>query len=142
MSFDLKLENNNLVLSSSGDLDKVTETDKLEQDCTKLAITPLGANKLQNWYGSLLSKSLIGTPFDLEFTKKIASEQLISALETLKSLQLSQAQQQNVSASEAISRILNVSIETDKIDPRLIKVFISILSRSSKKSVIPLVVGW
>ncbi len=141
MSFDLELKNGNLTLSNTGDLGTVNSTDKLIQDVTKLAITPLGSNKLQSWYGTILSKAIIGTPFDLDFAKKIATEQLISAIETLKNLQTNQAQQQNVSPSEAISNILNISIDPDTIDPRLIRIFISILSRSSKKSTIPLSIG-
>lgn len=107
MSFDLELKNGNLTLSNTGDLGTVNSTDKLIQDVTKLAVT-LGSNKLQSWYGTILSKAIIGTPFDLDFAKKIATEQLISAIETLKSLQTNQAQQQNVSASETISNIISL----------------------------------
>jgi hypothetical protein len=140
MSFDLKLQDGNLVISKNGDIETVTNTDKLVQDVTKLAITPIGANKMHSWYGSGLGKTLIGAAFDLDFAKQLSSQQLFSAIETLRTLQISQAQQQNVSASEAISRILNVSIEHDKIDPRLIRVFIAVLSRSAKRSIIPLTV--
>ncbi len=49
MSFDLELKNGNLTLSNTGDLGTVNSTDKLIQDVTKLAITPLGSNKLQSW---------------------------------------------------------------------------------------------
>ncbi len=139
MSFDLKLIDGQLKLKTSGDLDTVFNTDKLIQDVTKIAITPMGANRLHSWYGSLLSKTLIGSPFDLEFAKRLSIDQLASALETLRILQISQAKQQNVSASEAISRILNVELENNKVDSRKIGIYISILSRSAKKSVVELV---
>lgn len=138
MSFDLKLQDGKLKLNQSGDVDLVYNTDKLVQDVTKMAITPVGANKLHSWYGSFLSKALIGSPFDLEFAKTLSSDQLISALETLRILQISQSKQQNVSASEAISRILNVELQNRSADSRQISIFISILSRSAKKSIIEL----
>ena len=50
MSFDLKLTDGQLKLKSSGDLDTVFNTDKLVQDVTKIAITPMGANRLHSWF--------------------------------------------------------------------------------------------
>jgi len=141
MSFDLKLRDGQLVLKNSGDIDIVYNTEKLEQDVIKVAITPLGANKLNPWYGSILSKTLIGMPFDLELAKNLSADQLVSSLETLRILQINQAQQQNVSASEAISSILGVDFKRDELDFRKISVFINILSRSSKKSLIELTVS-
>jgi hypothetical protein len=80
-------------------------------------------------------------PFDLELAKNLSADQLVSSLETLRILQINQAQQQNVSASEAISNILGVDFKRDELDFRKISVFINILSRSSKRSLIELTVS-
>jgi len=130
MSYDLKLENGNLKIASNGDLEQVKYTDKLVQDVLKLAITPLGANQLVSWYGSSVGKTLIGEPADLEFAKQITSTQLASSLEMLKLLQTKQMQYQNVAASEAISRVLQVYVGNDKTELRQVNVIISVLTRA------------
>jgi len=138
MSFDIKLKDGQIQLKPIGDLDIVYNTEKLEQDVIKIAITPLGANKLHSWYGSILSQTLIGAPFDLELAKNLSVDQLISSLENLRILQIQQSQQQNVSASEAIANILDVVFERDEKEFRKLSVFIKILSRSGKNSIIEL----
>lgn len=134
MSFDLKLVNGNLQIGSDGDLSKVTNTDKLKQDILKFLITPLGANKMHLWYGSPFGKTIIGTPFDLDFAKARGSQQIISGIEMIKTLQTSQTEYQGVTASEAIAQVLGVSISTDNNDRRLIKVFVSVLNKAAVKS--------
>jgi len=140
MSYDLRLEKGNLKISPGCDLEVVQFTDKLIQDVLKLVITPAGANQMFAWYGSSFGKTIIGTPYDQTFIKGTATEQIVSAIENLRGLQLSQMQFQNVSASEAISRVLNVSVDPDKTDPRLIKVFISVLSRAVTQSDVSFIV--
>lgn len=135
MSFDLKLINGQIILKKTGDVDIVSNSEKLEQDVIKIAVTPLGGNKLHSWYGSILSKTLVGMPFDLELAQNLSADQLTSSLETLRILQINQSQQQNVSASEAISSVLGVDFERNQKDFRQLSVYIKILSRSGKKSI-------
>ena len=134
MSFDLKLENGNLKIGSDGKLETVSNTDKLIQDVLKMVLTPVGANKMHIWYGSNFGKTIIGTPLDLKFSKELAVSQLVSSLETLKILQQSQAEFQNVSASEAIMRVIGVRINQDKLEPRFIRVFLSVLNRAAVRA--------
>ena len=130
MSFDLKLENGNLKIVN-GDFAIVTNTDKLIQDVLKMVLTPVGANKMHIWYGSNFGKTLIGTPLDLEFAKELAVSQLISSLEVMKTLQHSQAVYQNVSASEAILKVIGVRVDQDDFEPRFIRVLLYVMNRAS-----------
>lgn len=135
MSFDLKLENGNLKIKN-GDLETVSNTDKLIQDVLKMVLTPVGANKMQIWYGSNFGKTIIGTPLDPDFSKELAVSQLVSALETLKTLQENQAVYQSVSASESISQVLGVRVDQDDNEPRFIRVFLSVLNKAAARATI------
>jgi len=136
MSFDLKLENGNLKIGADADLKTVSNTDKLIQDVLKMVLTPVGANKMQIWYGSNFGKTLIGTPLDLNFTKELAVSQLVASLEVLKTLQQNQAVYQSVSASESILRVLGVRVDHDDFEPRFIRVFLSVLNKAAVRSTI------
>jgi len=136
MSFDLKLENGNLKIGANGDLETVVNTNKLIQDVLKMVLTPVGANKMQIWYGSNFGRTLIGTPLDLEFAKEIAISQLVSSVEMLKTLQQNQAEYQSVSASEAIMRVLGIRVDQDDKEPRFLRVFLSVLNRSAVRATI------
>jgi len=136
MSFDLKLENGNLKIGANGDLEAVVNTNKLIQDVLKMVLTPVGANKMQIWYGSNFGRTLIGTPLDLEFAKEIAISQLVSSVEMLKTLQQNQAEYQSVSASEAIMRVLGIRVDQDDKKPRFLRVFLSVLNRSAVRATI------
>lgn len=131
MSFDLKILNGDLVIGKNSDLDIVEGTEKLTQDILKIAVTPLGALVLAPWYGSSISKTLIGNAFDTKFISGIASGQLRNALETLMSLQKFQAQSnQIVTPEEQIAAIENVGIQRNSTDPRFFSIFISVLSKA------------
>ena len=135
MSFDLKLQNGNLQIATNGDLKTVQNSDKLVQDVLKMVTTPAGANRMHIWYGSNFGNAIIGIPMDSNFSKDRATEQIISAIEILRTLQTSQNEYQSVSASEAIARVLNVSIDTDISDPRALRVSIAILNRAAVKTI-------
>jgi hypothetical protein len=134
MSYDLRLADGNLVIGSNGDLGTVQSSDKLVQDVLKMAITPQGANRTNPWYGTLVGKTLIGSALDLNFAKSRAADQLFSALEILRSLQISQQEYQNVSASEAILRVASITVDQSKNDRRLLLVSIVVLARSGASS--------
>ena len=90
MSFDLKIQQGDLQIGTNGDFQRVENTDKLVQEILKIALTPLGGNPFFPFYGSPISRTLIGNPFDFEMTSTIASDQLKASLETLKNLQIVQ----------------------------------------------------
>ena len=133
MSFDLKVLNGDLVITNS-DFAIVQGNDKLVQDLLKIALTEAGGNVLNPWYGTLISKSLIGSVLQNDILLSVAQTQLQNAVENLKKLQNMQvASGQSVSPDEQIAFIQNISITQNPFDPRLYQTTINVLSRSFGK---------
>lgn len=130
MSFDFKIKNGDLSIGADGDLARVENTDKLIQDILKIVITPMGSNQFYPWYGSRLSKSLIGNVFDHEFMSTVASNQLQNALENLQRLQQEQARLQRVTPFEQLAALRGVRIERNQVDPRFFLVVINAVTRA------------
>lgn len=128
MSFDLKVNNGNLVINKNGDLETVSDTNKLIQDSLKIILTPLGSNPLNPWYGSNLSLALLGNTFDMDFGLEAARIQITTAMENLKKMQLSQSATQILSPAETIAAIKDVYVNTNPIDQRLVETKVSLLS--------------
>jgi hypothetical protein len=133
MSFDLQVINGDLVIKN-GDLSTVSGTNKLKQDLLKVALTEAGGNPLNKWYGTLISRSLIGSVLPSNILIESAQSQLQNAVESLKRLQnLQVSSGQPVTPDEQISFIQNVLITRSNIDPRLFSVVINVLSRAFGK---------
>lgn len=132
MSFDLKIANGNLVLNN-GQLKTVVDSEKLIQDILKIALTDPGTNPIHVWYGSYVSKSLIGNPNYIGVLEQIGKSQLTNALENLQQIQQLQVQSlQRVSADEQINAIKDINISQDRVDPRLYNILIYIISKGLK----------
>ncbi len=132
MSFDLKIKNGDLVIDNGG-LQTVQDSEKLIQDILKMALTEAGSNPLFPWYGSFISRSIVGSSLDVGITFQIAQSQLQNSLENLKNLQAAQLKSgQKVSADEQINSILDISINRNKTDPRQFDVRIKVLSKGFK----------
>jgi phage baseplate assembly protein W len=132
MSFDLKIKNGDLVINQSK-LQTVVDSEKLIQDILKMCLTPTGANPLNSWYGSFISRTIIGNPLYSSVLVQIAKSQLNNALESLKSLQESQVKSfQRVSADEQIGSILDIAVVRNQLDPRLFTINIKILTKGLK----------
>lgn len=129
MSFDLKIQEGDIIIGSDGDLAKVEDTEKLIQDILKLALTPIGSNRFNPGYGSPISRSLVGSVLKDDIAMPIASNQLKTSLETLQKLQKQQFTYQYVSAAEQLAAIKDVQIIRSTTDPRYFKVFIDVISR-------------
>ena len=130
MSFDLQILNGDFVLSN-GDLSIIRNNDKLVQDLLKIALTTIGSNPLQPWYGSMISRTLIGSAMTDDITVAAAQSQLQTAIETLKSLQAIQVSQGvSVTPGEQIAAIQSVQINRNTIDPRFFTVLIRVLDRT------------
>lgn len=133
MSFDLRIKAGDLVIEKS-DLGMVRGTEKLTQDLLKIAITPVGGNPLQPWYGSFISKTLIGNVLPTDIIFSMAKSQLQKSIENLKDLQnLQVSSGQKVTPDEQISYIRDINIIRNSIDPRVLQVFINVLSRTFGK---------
>lgn len=132
MSFDLKIVNGDLSIKS-GDLQTVVDSEKLIQDILKLCLTTAGTNPLHPWYGSFISRTIVGNPMDNAMLVQIAKSQLNSALENLKNLQDFQTKTfQRMSADEQIGAILDIWVERNRIDPRLFNIKINVLNKGLK----------
>lgn len=132
MSYDVKINTGDLVLQN-GDLKKVIDSEKLIQDILKLCVTTAGTNPLIPWYGSFLSRTIVGTAMDTTMLIQISKSQLNSALENLKNLQDLQVKTfQNVTADEQISAILDISVVRNNNDYRLFDVQIKALTKGLK----------
>jgi len=132
MSFDLKLDSGDLVIKN-GLLQTVVDSEKLVQDILKMCLTTAGTNALHPWYGSFISRTIVGNPMYSSILVQIAKSQLNTALDNLKNLQGIQVKSfQRVSADEQISAILDISIIRNQIDPRLFDVKLKIMSKGYK----------
>jgi hypothetical protein len=132
MSFDLKIINGDLVIKNN-QLQTVIDSEKLIQDILKMALTASGSNPLHPWYGSSLSRTIVGSPLYNSVLVQIGKSQLTNSFENLKKLQEIQVKSfQRVSADEQISSILDISINRNQIDPRLFDVSIKALSKGLK----------
>ena len=130
MSFDLKITEGDISIGPDGDLLKVKNTDKLIQDILKMVTTELGSNVFFPWYGSPISRSLVGSVMDMEFISSIATGQLTNSLETLQRLQQVQARSQRVTPSELLAAIQHVKIERNQADPRFFRIVIKVITRA------------
>src|SRR5574338_662444 len=129
MSFDLKIADGDFVISN-GALKTVIDSEKLIQDILKLALTTAGSNPIHPWYGSFISRTLVGNPNYTSVLVQIAKSQLTTALQNLKDLQDLQVKSfQRVSADEQIAAISDISIVQSQIDPREFDVLIKVLSK-------------
>jgi hypothetical protein len=129
MSFDLKIENNDLAINPDGTLQTVRDNAKLAQDIIKGILTPLGSNKFFRWYGSTLSIRTIGQVLDPTIMQTEIERSIQDTLSNLVSLQRAQARTQYVSAGEQIASIQNVSALRDPSDPRQWQILVSVLTR-------------
>jgi phage baseplate assembly protein W len=132
MSFDFKIINGDLSLKN-GQLLTVVDSEKLIQDILKICLTSAGSNPLHPWYGSLISRTIIGSPLYSSILVQIAKNQLSTALDNLKNLQEIQVKSlQKVSADEQLNNILDISVIRNNIDPRLFNVSIKASSKGLK----------
>ena len=131
MTFDLKIKNRNLSISS-GSLEKVEGTDKLVQDVLKILLTPKGANKMNPWYGTF-SSELIGSGLDEDVTMNLMKSQITDSLDTLKKLQDSMLKSNlTVTADELIHAITGISVFSDSTNMLSVNVIVEILSKGFK----------
>jgi len=133
VSFDLQILAGDLVLQN-GDLSIVKDSPKLIQDILKICLTEVGSNPTIPWYGSFLSRTLIGNPNQTSMLIQIAKSQLETALTNLQNLQQLQLKSfQRMSPDEQIASILNISVVQSQVNPTLFSVNIDVISKGLKK---------
>lgn len=129
MSFDLKIEENNLSINPDGTIKTVRDNTKLSQDCIKALLTPLNSNIFYSWYGNALAATIIGESINNNLIEIEAERSIQNTLSNLSFLQKEQNKVQYVSAGEMIAAIQNVLVVQDDQDPRQYQITVSILTR-------------
>jgi hypothetical protein len=129
MSFDLKIENNDLAINPDGSIQTVRDNAKLSQDIIKAILTPLGSNKFFSWYGSTISYRTIGQVLDPTMTQIEIERSIQDTLSNLVALQKSQSRAQYVSAGEQIAAIREINVLRYPSDPRQYQITVSVLTR-------------
>lgn len=132
MSFDLKIIQGDLVIKNGG-LQQVIDSEKLIQDILKICLTTAGTNPIHPWYGSFLSRTIVGNPMDTKMLLNISKSQLNSALENLKNLQDLQLKSfQAITADEQLGAVLDISVSRNSVEPRLFDITIKALTKGLK----------
>lgn len=126
MSFDLRLQNGDIVLGADADFDIVVDHSKLAQDVIKMVTTSLGSNKFQPAIGSLINKRLVGQVLTAQNTVTILQSSVEEALVTLQKLQKQQAQTQALSPAETIIQINSIDVKRDSVEPRQLNVVLTL----------------
>jgi len=130
MSFDLKLENGDILFSPEGEVEIVEGLDKLKQDVAKILLTEIGSNVYHPWYGSELTDSVVGFATDVRITTRNSESTINEALENLAALQIQQRSFQSVTPQESIGAIKRVRVERNPADPRMWSVSVTVLSKA------------
>lgn len=132
MSFDLKIKNGDLSMVN-GKIQQVEDSEKLIQDILKICLTNVGSNPFHPWYGSYLSRSIIGSAMDISLLTQISNSQLTKALDNLKNLQEIQVSSfQRVTADEQINAIIDISVLRNVSDYRYFDVKIKVFTKGGK----------
>lgn len=129
MSFDLRIENNDLKINPDGSIQTVRDNEKLIQDIIKALLTQVGDNRFFPWYGNSLAGNLVGYILDSNTIASEAERSIQTTLSQLMALQKAQSQTQYVSAGEMIAAIRSVTVLRSNIDPRQIEITVSVLTR-------------
>jgi len=134
MSFDLKVSKGDLVLDTDGDLKPVENSEKLIQDVLKILSTQLGTHPFFPWFGSPITRALIGYSYEGRFVQAVASDQLKKSLERLQTLQKDQLRRaQTVTPDEQLAAVRNVKVERNAQDPRFYRILITILTKAYRQ---------
>lgn len=128
MSFDLALDKGTLTIGADGDIGKVRNTSKLVQDVLKGVYTPSGSNPYLVNYGNPLTFQNIGEVLNTDFMEARVSNDILQIVQMLQSVQRNQELVQEVTPSEKIKGIVNISALKDSIDPRQFDIDITILT--------------
>lgn len=129
MSFDLRIEANDLLIGANGDLAIVQDNEKLAQDVIKGVLTPLGSNRFFRWYGTTIGIKTIGQVLDASILEMEAQRSVEDLLNNIIKLQKVQAREQYVSPGETIASVRDISVLRNQEDPRQYEVKVSLITR-------------
>lgn len=128
MSFDLELSKGDLKIGADKDLGKVRNGSKLGQDILKVLFTPLGSDPFFPTKGNLLTQDNVGEVVNKTFMETRAEANITATLQSIQALQANQAKIQEVTLEETLSRIEQVSVERDPIEPRQYNISLTVIT--------------
>ncbi len=128
MSFDFELNRGDLILSASGDLSTVTDSNLLAQLVLKILNTPIGDDPFNPTLGSFLTASQIGSIPDHDIIAGHAESAIEQSLTQIQKAQAEQQVQQRVTDAEKIIDFRDVIVEQEATDPRQFNISVDVIS--------------
>lgn len=128
MAFDLRLLDGDISFDAQGNLETVTNTDKLTQEIVKLLHTPKGTNPFDPAYGTSLTEDQIGTIPDKRIIAAKVEEEINSNLQRLITEQTKLRTMQPLTKAELLAEVSNVEVSRDKFEPRQWNIIVTVLA--------------
>jgi len=128
MSFDLKILDGDIDIGSNGDVKSARNYELAKQSLFKILLTPIGENVYHPGYGSNLSFVSDSGTLDAAGTIRMVRDSVYSSISNLIALQQQQQTRQFLSPEERIVSIKNVDVQVDQTDPRLLNIFVEIVT--------------
>lgn len=119
------------VIDKLGHYEKVIDENKLMQDLKKIIRTILGSDPVATWYGTEF-ENIIGTKIFPEITRTKITDQIVTALSKLKSVQIQQEEYQKVSENEFLDTISRIDVNENPSIPTLYVADVGIITQSGR----------
>ncbi len=109
----------------------ISGIDKLIQDLKKIIKTVLGSDTVASWYGTNL-ETMIGTKQLAEFVETKITGEIVNTLERFKSVQIKQAEYQEVTDDEFLDYIDSIAVTQSETEPLLYDVQVNIVNKAGQ----------
>ena len=118
-------------LNPLGKYNTVRGIDKLLQDLKKMIKTVLGSDTIASWYGTNL-ETMIGTKQIAEFVETKITGEIVNTLETFKTVQIKQAEYQEVTDQEFLEYIESVIVTQNETEPLLYNIQVNVVNKAGQ----------
>lgn len=119
------------VVDKLGGYVKVRDEQKLLQDLKKIIKTDLESDPVAPWYGTTFNK-IIGTKMFPEITKTKITDEIVTALSKLKSLQIQQEEYQKMTGNEFLDTISKIDVQENVSVPTLYVANVEVITQAGK----------
>jgi hypothetical protein len=114
-----------------GQYEKVFDENKLSQDLKKIIRTIIGSDPVAAWYGTNF-ETIIGTKMFPDITKTKITNEIVTVLSKLKSVQIQQEEYQKVTDNEFIDTVSEIDVQESTTTPTLYTADIGIITQSGR----------
>jgi len=118
-------------INKLGLYEKVFDENKLIQDLKKIIRTILGSDPIALWYGTSF-ETIIGTKMFAEITKTKITNEIVTALSKLKSMQIQQEEYQKVTDNEFLDVISSIDTQEVLSIPTLYLTNVNVITQSGR----------